>query len=825
MKKKRIILCLLIISILFISIGSVNASWFSDVWNEITGKVVGENITEPEPEPEPEPESQCEDSDGGIDYYVRGILEISCTPGDPCQLNLCESVPAPGDPVPTCLPPSDWCSDEFVLNEGYCEDGNILFEGYDCPEGCEDGVCLESSPPQEEECEEGETENHICEDGTEVPESVCEEGIWVPIISPENDCPEEEPETCAAKIEINFDKTSYVVGEEFGIKIAVFDSQENPISDYPFYVKMYDNRWHTPDLQRTSSDGWFRSSGIAEELPNEITKVEFNVYTKEMEICESVEDITNLEIRQAPEPCEFGNCVPEPECKNKIKKCGGDCPPCSDKNDTGIFYPCRGCDVDDKCYPMGYRKGGTYCSEDYDFVNQSGDNINCENSFECKTNLCINENCVSSNVWNKFLVWFKKLVGDEEDEEKPKSEVDCSKLLIEKNIGDYKYLKSGYGEDEHTRVPIFSENGNNIGTMKCCAAEYIPKEKNKEVKDEDKKVAIICPYDNREELRTSLIWILAKEAVLNAIEYKGEKVLGDENVIVWTNNAYLIASGGDPRSGTSVAGDIADAYFEKYPSDFDLTEDDIPYIEPKPFVFCTEEDKKAAKECMNGGGYMQSDPSALDGTEEGKKSCIESKGFGEGCCEVYTGCSSDSSEDYDPKKEFLIKAEIVGELTLIDFETLPDGTVLQNGDRLTGNEWESLGVVFEFPSEDYLQVFGPKYPFNSLDKLSLSPGLGPFEAGGDTHDDLNIIFSEPVKAAGIYLLDLGETDERESIIFLDKNGNSIEEISPWPKSTFGNPAPGTFISLIHEEGISKIEILENTQDSDDIAYDNLYFVK
>lgn len=65
----------------------------------------------------------------------------------------------------------------------------------------------------------------------------------------------------------------------------------------------------------------------------------------------------------------------------------------------------------------------------------------------------------------------------------------------------------------------------------------------------------------------------------------------------------------------------------------------------------------------------------------------------------------------------------------------------------------------------------------------------------------------------------------KSITFLDEEGKVIKKISPWPKSTFGNPSPGTFVSLIHEEEISKIEILENTQDGDDIAYDNSYFVR
>lgn len=228
-----------------------------------------------------------------------------------------------------------------------------------------------------------------------------------------------------------------------------------------------------------------------------------------------------------------------------------------------------------------------------------------------------------------------------------------------------------------------------------------------------------------------------------------------------------------------------------------------------PFELCTYEDEKAFKECQNNGGNPQTDPSRY------KK------------CEIYTSClmRGEPKEQQVPVPEFLDKIKELGSVTLIDFETLPDGTTLQDRDRLSGKEWGDLGVVFEFPSEDYLQVFGPMYPFTPLDKLSLSPGLGPFEAGGDTHDDLNIVFSEPVKAAGIYLLDLGGTDEKESITFLDKEGNVIKKISPWPPATFGDMAPGTFVGLIHEDGVSEIQILENTGDGDDIAYDNLYFVR
>ena len=115
-----------------------------------------------------------------------------------------------------------------------------------------------------------------------------------------------------------------------------------------------------------------------------------------------------------------------------------------------------------------------------------------------------------------------------------------------------------------------------------------------------------------------------------------------DKVVAWTSKKYIVATGAQGGGNLLVEEDVAGAYLEKYPNDLDLTEDDIPYIshiDPKPLVFCTEEDEKAAKECHNiHGGAGQSDPSSVDGTEESKKRCIESKGFGEGCCEVYTGC-------------------------------------------------------------------------------------------------------------------------------------------------------------------------------------------
>ena len=672
-----------------------------------------------------ETELECEDSDGGKDYYVRGTLEISCVPGEPCP-TLCGSVPAPGEPSPTCLSPSDWCADEFILNEGYCENGNILFEEYICPDGCENGVCIRGEEPPEPD-----------ENGREGDE-------------PKPDEPPYEVETCAVSIKVTLDKDVYYYGDIVEVKVKIVDAGGVGLANYPFRSRIFtygDGLWHTGESSRTNEQGIFANNeGRIEKGKQSPGKIKLKVTTApNIRGCGPVEDSVELEIRRGEdteEVCGIGVCVPEKEEVENIPE---------DK----VFYTCSGCELEGKCYPMGYRKSGKYCSENYEFVGQL-DRI-CENNFECKSNVCISGECVGEGLMRKIIKWFKKMFGgggdEEEDEGKERFET-CSKLLIEKDIGDYKYGESFYGDIKEAQVPLYSEDGEQIDIVKCCVASYL-------YQGEMGGMGLVCPFDNKKDVKNSLEWLLIKNTNLGLSKYKGENILKDSNrAIVWTSNVYIVASGGDPSHGTPLAEDIVDAYLKKYKND--LEDIEISPISPP--------------------------------------------------------------EHHDPTEEFLRDIESLGTLTLIDFETIADGIVLQNGDKLTGKEWESLGVVFEFPGEDYLQVFGPMHPFNPLDKLSLSPGLGPFEAGGDTHDDLNIIFSEPVKAAGLYLLDLGDTDERESITFLDENNNVIEKISPWPKSTFGNPAPGTFVSLVHD-GISKIEILENTQDGDDIAYDNLYFVK
>lgn len=78
-----------------------------------------------------------------------------------------------------------------------------------------------------------------------------------------------------------------------------------------------------------------------------------------------------------------------------------------------MSYICGGCLLEDICYPLGYRKAGQYCSGNKEFVQQLGADSACDNNFECESNICAGGKCISMNLIEKILNWFKKLFGIE----------------------------------------------------------------------------------------------------------------------------------------------------------------------------------------------------------------------------------------------------------------------------------------------------------------------------------------------------------------------------------------------------------------------------
>jgi predicted transcriptional regulator len=82
-----------------------------------------------------------------------------------------------------------------------------------------------------------------------------------------------------------------------------------------------------------------------------------------------------------------------------------------EETEEDVVTLCQGCELDSKCYPIGYRKGGEFCSDSVEFVEQGEEETSCENNFECKSNVCVDGECVSSGLIRAILNFFKRLFG------------------------------------------------------------------------------------------------------------------------------------------------------------------------------------------------------------------------------------------------------------------------------------------------------------------------------------------------------------------------------------------------------------------------------
>ena len=75
-----------------------------------------------------------------------------------------------------------------------------------------------------------------------------------------------------------------------------------------------------------------------------------------------------------------------------------------------LFSPsvsaCDGCiDDEGKCLSYGMRVDGEYCSLSGSFMEQKSELRSCENNFECRSNLCVEDRCVNSNILRRIFHW------------------------------------------------------------------------------------------------------------------------------------------------------------------------------------------------------------------------------------------------------------------------------------------------------------------------------------------------------------------------------------------------------------------------------------
>jgi hypothetical protein len=65
--------------------------------------------------------------------------------------------------------------------------------------------------------------------------------------------------------------------------------------------------------------------------------------------------------------------------------------------------------ISSECESTGLRQLGKYCSFDKTWINQKAEEEICENNFECETNVCVDDVCISAGLFRRFLEWLKAL--------------------------------------------------------------------------------------------------------------------------------------------------------------------------------------------------------------------------------------------------------------------------------------------------------------------------------------------------------------------------------------------------------------------------------
>lgn len=73
---------------------------------------------------------------------------------------------------------------------------------------------------------------------------------------------------------------------------------------------------------------------------------------------------------------------------------------------------CNGCLYNNNCIPYGTKLEGKYCSITKQLLTQKELYESCDNSYECKSNECSNQECVSTySLLEKILNWLNNLFG------------------------------------------------------------------------------------------------------------------------------------------------------------------------------------------------------------------------------------------------------------------------------------------------------------------------------------------------------------------------------------------------------------------------------
>jgi len=284
--------------------------------------------------------------------------------------------------------------------EYYCMGNYVASRGEPCLEGCLDGACLEvklrdctDSDGGENYEVKGRTVSDYCRDCTI------------------KNSPKDDYDICLKDSEAY--KDNNLVNDENKNTLFEYICDENGY----FAGSSYDcpNFCHNgacvdeiPGCTDSDNgrDYFTKGSIIARAGDEQVWDSCHDDFILEEQYCEN-DIVVELEF-VCPNGCVDGACLKRPLIKPNRTDMVIEVP-----DEIVEDYDCEGCKYNDKCYYLGYRKDGKYCSDENEFVKYKEAKMICDNNFECKSNVCISGECIRGNLIKRILNWFRRLFGEE----------------------------------------------------------------------------------------------------------------------------------------------------------------------------------------------------------------------------------------------------------------------------------------------------------------------------------------------------------------------------------------------------------------------------
>ncbi len=345
------------------------------------GVCIGEVLI-PSDEPEDFPEiGQCADSDGGKNYYIKGEIEgpLAASPNSPRE-DICA-----GGSVRELFCNSEGKGEPFL---------------YECPDGCSEGVCISYIIQSDfgsiiyEGIEKGATADTIDFLSTLFPDFV--DGAFARYyIGGQIDNKDLSISVAEFEDEISFD--------EFEENYVNLFREESPstILDYDGAIEGEDRAL----MLSTETTSILRDGSKKTEISIIwISETKFiliyigdksSVWTESENggISTSRDFLNLLKTYQR----KFPSTLVPPRGETPEEK----------RDDICNF----GCKIENSCVNVGYRTSDKYCALGNEFLLQVGDGEQCNNSFECGSNVCVSGQCIEAGLIQKILNWFRNLFG------------------------------------------------------------------------------------------------------------------------------------------------------------------------------------------------------------------------------------------------------------------------------------------------------------------------------------------------------------------------------------------------------------------------------